>query len=64
MLEMTKMDLELISDNDMLLFVKKGMGRGISYDDKNQANILCILTQIIYMFGWWVNIYLILDLNS
>ena len=50
MLEMTKMDLELISDNDMLLFVKKGMGRCISYDDKNQANILCILTQIIYMF--------------
>ena len=62
MLEMTKMDLELISDNDMLLFVKKGMGR--SYDDKNQANILCILTQIIYMFEWWVNIYLVLDLNS
>ena len=51
MLKMTKMDLELISDNDMLLFVKKGMGRGISYDDKNQANILCILMQIIYMFG-------------
>ena len=51
MLQMTKIELELISDIDMNLFVKKEMERGISYDDKNRANTLCTSMQIIYTVG-------------
>ena len=31
MIKMTEIELETISDNDMFLFAKKGMGGGISY---------------------------------
>ena len=67
MLKMTEIELELISDNEMYLFVENGMRVGISYNAnylvkpiintcnltviKNQANLLCIRMQIIYMVG-------------
>ena len=44
MLKMTKIELELISDIDMDLFIKKGMRGGISYIAKrqSQANNKCL----------------------
>ena len=40
MLKMTEIELELISDNDMHLFIEQGMRWGISYITKrfNKAN--------------------------
>ena len=74
MLKLTGIELELISDIDMFLLVAKRMRRGISYiakryskannkyrksyDNINQVNISCICTEIIYMVGKWVNIFL------
>ena len=37
MLKMTKIELELISDNDMHLFIEKGMRGGISYIAKRRS---------------------------
>ena len=37
MLEMTGIELKLISDNDMHLFNQKGMRRGISYMAKRHS---------------------------
>ena len=61
MLKMTGIELELISDIGMHLFIEKGMKVGISYIAKkhiktnnhmmliNQVNLLHIWMQIIYM---------------
>ena len=64
MLKMTGVELELISDIDLHLFIKKGMRRGISYIAKRHSkaknnvmivvkkiNVLCIWMQIIYTVG-------------
>ena len=40
MLKMTKMELELISDIDMYLFIEKGMRGSISYNVKRFMNII------------------------
>ena len=37
MLNMTKVELELISDADMYLFYKKGMRGGVSYISKSHS---------------------------
>ena len=67
MLKMTGIELELISEIDMHLFIEKGMGDGISYIAKKHSKAnnkdmecmivvkkvytLLILMQIIYMVG-------------
>ena len=65
MLKMTGIELDLISDNDLHLFVEKGMRGGISciakrhgkannkymecYDSDKEVNALLILMQTIFM---------------
>ena len=67
MLKMTKIELDIIYDIDMNLFIEKGMRGGISYiakryskannkymksyDEYKKVNTLLILMQIIYMVG-------------
>ena len=65
MLRMNEIELELISDTDMHLFIEKGMRGGISKKGivkqiistcnhimfMNQVNLLHIWIQIIYMVG-------------
>ena len=76
-LKMTKIELDLISDIDMHLFIEKVMRGGISYIAKRQiintwsvmvvvkkVNTLLILMQITYMVGHCVSIYHIVDLNG
>ena len=66
-LKMTKIELDIIYDIDMNLFIEKGMRGGISYiakryskannkymksyDEYKKVNTLLILMQIIYMVG-------------
>ena len=64
MLKMTRIEVELISDIDLHLFIEKGMRGGISYIAKRKiintwsvmivvkkVNTLLMLMQIIYMVG-------------
>ena len=56
MLKMTGVKLQKISDIDVHLFLKKGMRGGISYIQKDKAQVvlirpLCIGMQIICMVG-------------
>ena len=79
MVRMAGIELELISDIGIHLFIEKGMREVISYVAKrhsklnntcnnmmlmNQVNLSCTWMQIIYMVGKWVNFCLIVDLNS
>ena len=79
MLKMTEIESKLISDDDLHLFIEKGMRRGISYiakkfskannkcmnsfDDKKPSTYITYLDAKIYMVEQWVNIYLTVDLN-
>ena len=64
MLKMTRIEVELIPDIDLHLFIEKGMRGGISYIAKRKiintwsvmivvkkVNTLLMLMQIIYMVG-------------
>ena len=77
--KMTNIELKLISNTEMLLFIEKGMRGGISYISKryskannkyihmisiNQMSILHILIQTIYMVWAWLNIFLMVDLSG
>ena len=77
--KMTNIELKLISNTEMLLFIEKGMRGGISYISKryskennkyihmisiNQMSILNILIQTIYMVWAWLNIFLMVDLSG
>ena len=80
MLKMTEIELELISDIAMHLFIEKGMRGSISDIAKRhikannksgnvmisikKVNMLCIWMQIIDMVGQRVNICHIVDLNG
>ena len=70
MLKMTAVELELISDTEMYLFVKKRMGGGTSYIakryskannkymkscDETKTSVSCIWMEIIYMVGKWIS---------
>ena len=77
--KMTNIELKLISNTEMLLFIEKGMKGGISYISKryskannkyihmiliNQMSILHILIQTIYMVWAWLDIFLMVDLSG
>ena len=77
--KMTNIELKLISNTEMLLFIEKGMRGGISYISKryskannkyihmiliNQMSILHILIQTIYMVWAWLTIFLMVDLSG
>ena len=60
MLKMTGIELELISDDDMHLFIEKGMRGGISYISKRQSKVDENNKFIMYwdantLYGWAMN---------
>ena len=80
MLKMTEIELELISEIDMYLFVEKGMRGGVSYiakryskannkytkfyDDTKPSKYITYLDASNNMFGQSVNISLTVNLSG
>ena len=79
-LNMTKVELELISDADIYLSFKKGMGSGVSYifttyskannkylksyDSKQESKHIIYLDLIIYMVMLYLNFFQLRDSNG
>ena len=58
MVKMTRIKFDLISDNDMHLFIEKGLRGGISYISKryskannNTCRVMTVMKKNYYLFG-------------